>query len=280
MYMSNFVKIVLKLILFWGCSLYASLPEEFYLKQRWYSFVFDIESTDQKLGTVERKLWNLLPEYHYYNANQKFEAKASMRWLSWGSIFDITNAKGGTLGRVDERIFTFYVIFDIFSPSNEHLAKATMNFWGTQFSWEDPITHKLILTATRPFVSFKDQWTIHIKDSKALTQKQLHPALILTVLTFQTDVDERRNRDKNIHYTLQFERDTYNLLLEVTREQLAHVEAEEEDFQWVAHCVETTAPTQDSQGYLEQLQTLLLLEDLPLTRKKAAHRLLESVLNR
>jgi uncharacterized protein YxjI len=68
-------------------------PEHFTVSQRWLSWTsdYDIETKEFKLGYVHRKLFSLGIEYDFYNVYDELEAKANMRWLSWGATFDVVD---------------------------------------------------------------------------------------------------------------------------------------------------------------------------------------------
>ena len=139
------------------------------MKQHWLSFTttFDIETDQLKLGTVHRKFLTLSPvRYDFYDYASNLQAIATMRWLSWGATFDVTDASGAPIGGVDQRLFTFFPHFEILSPVGHVLAIAKMNFWGTTYSISDPVTQEQIATLSRSFSRLKDNWTVTLTNPR------------------------------------------------------------------------------------------------------------------
>lgn len=192
-------KYLLALFLFAFASLkgFFELPEEFYVTQRWISLTttFDVATNTQKLGTVDRTFFSLRYEYNFYDFNNAHQAKARMRWFTFGAIFDVTDADGKILGSVNERILTLFPTFEIVSPSGEILAIASMNLWGTEYSLKDPASNQEIANLSRPFFRLKDNWTVKVTNPSLLAEKKIDPRLFITVMAFQTDMDTWKNRD-------------------------------------------------------------------------------------
>lgn len=169
----------------------VQLPNQFTVTERWLSWTstFDIESQQYKLGTVHRKFFSWTLEYDFYDIYDQLQATAKRRFLSFGATFDVNDDLGQPIGRVEERIFRFFPTFDIYSPMNELLATAKMNFWGTTYTLYDPVTNEEIATLSRPFFSFRDSWTTDINDLDLFYRKRIDPRLFILVMAFQTDRD-------------------------------------------------------------------------------------------
>lgn len=170
---------------------YLGMPLQFFVKQHWFSWTntFDIESKENKYGVVHRKLFSWTPEYHFYDLQEQVQAKARMSFFSFGAIFDIVDAFELPLGRVEERIFTFFSTFDIFRPDGFHAAKAKLNFWGTKYTVTDTQTNEVIAYLWRNFFRLKDDWTVDIVKPELIFENKIDPRLFVLVMAFQTDRD-------------------------------------------------------------------------------------------
>lgn len=184
------------------------MPQEFYIKQHWLSWTtsFDVETRQQKFGTIHRRFLSLTVEYDFYDIFDQFQANARMRIFSFGAVFDVTDNVGHNLGTINQHIFTFFPTFDIVAPNGQILAVAKMNFWGTTYNFKDPMTDQVFAQMYRPFFRFKDDWTVTLLDRNLFNHKQIDPRLFIIVAAFQTDRDfwyAEANRDRNEHKGLQ-----------------------------------------------------------------------------
>ncbi|MBA3722248.1 MAG: hypothetical protein H0W88_07595 [Parachlamydiaceae bacterium] len=279
----------------------TAFPDEFYVRERWVSATtsFDIESKYEKLGTVHRKFFSLMPEYHLKNADQEMVAKARMRFWSFGAIFDVEDGQAQPLGTVEQRFSWFYPTFEIVSASHQKLARAQLNFWGTKYEIKDVGDDHIIATLTRPFFQFKNNWTIQIKDHALISQKNIHPNLFLVIIAFQVDRENwrrsqnKRNNNNNIFGSHEFE------LNSVEREQAPYYVQElknnlelyqstiigsdpvDEDFSFIenlAICNETdNCVEDDSNNYkkFKELIELLNSDELTASQKAALYLMLE-----
>lgn len=175
------------------------LPEEFFVKQRWFSFTnhFDIETKQLKLGCVHRKLLSLTPQYLLHDYNDRLQAYAKMRFFAFGAIFDVYDEFDSRIGIVEERIFTFFPTFDMYSTTGFHIAKAKMNFWGTIYTITDPLSERVVATLSRSFFRLRDNWTVNIIDPGFCQERHLDPRFFIVVMAFQTDLDYWRARRVN-----------------------------------------------------------------------------------
>jgi uncharacterized protein YxjI len=188
-------KITSACLLFLSCftNAYAlsvdELPNEMYLTQHWISHTtsFDIETKTQKIGTLYRRFFSIPLHYDFYDYHNNLLTTARARFFSIGAHFDVYDADKRTLGSVEEKIFTFFPTFTIYSPDGVKLAHAESNFWGTQFTVYDALTDKSIATMSRPFFRIKNDWTLTLKHKNLITERNLDPSLLLTVLAFQGD---------------------------------------------------------------------------------------------
>lgn len=167
------------------------IPNKFYVKQHWFSLTntFDIESKDKKFGTIHRKLFSLTPQYLFYDVNQEIHAIAKMRFFKLGATFDIFDREGLSLGKVDEKILTFFPTFDFYRADGYLAAKAKLNFWGTKYTVKDQDTEEVIAYLERSFFRFKDRWTVTIVNPNLFAEKQMDSRMFILVMAFQTDRD-------------------------------------------------------------------------------------------
>ncbi|MBN9378322.1 MAG: hypothetical protein BGO14_06635 [Chlamydiales bacterium 38-26] len=188
---------------------HVEIPSQFFVKQHWISLTntFDIETHDRKFGTIHRKLLSWTPEYQFFDVYDQLQAKAKMRFFSFGATFDIYDLFERPLGRVDERILTFFSTFDLYRSDGYHAAKAKLNFWGTKYTVSDPHTDAIIATLKRSFFRLKDDWTVDIIDSSLFFEKQIDPRMFILVMAFQTDRDywksKREREERGRHYSVQ-----------------------------------------------------------------------------
>lgn len=167
------------------------IPDHFFVKQRWLSWTssFDIESESCKLGTVHRHFLSSTLHYDFYDKNERLQSNARMRFFSFGAIFDIHDAMQNEIGHVREKIFTFFPVFEIFSAKNDLIILAKMNFWGTRYTLIDPSSKEKFATLSRPLFRLKDDWKVTITNQEIVKKKKIDPALLIIVMTFQTDLD-------------------------------------------------------------------------------------------
>lgn len=287
-------------------ALPAQMPDQFKITERFFSLTstFDVESAEFKLGKVHRKFLSLNLEYDFYDNDEQLQAKARMRWIAWGPIFDITDGLDVPMGRVEQRIFTFFPTFDIISPAEQKQATAKLNFWGTKYTLKDPVTECEMATISRPFFHFFcDYWTVDILHQEILAQKDINPALFILIAAFQTDRDNWRrqqqiddyNKNKNKYYTGNIayadnESDESVVLLQQQlasfQENFENVQPTEADFEAVDAIVqdfsfdeEGLAALSDSQRSvvgMNQLMPLLSGEQLSATEKSALFHLMNA----
>lgn len=180
------------------------LPDEFFVQEHWVSWTksFDILTSDYPMGSVSRKFLSLMTTYEFFNEEKELKAIATMQFFNLGVVFHVTNEEAKPLGQVEENIFTFFPKFDILAPNKTLLAKATLNFWGTQYKIEDPETKKEIASITRPFFRLKDDWTVKIINRELFEEKQIPYPLFVLVAVFQTDIDYWSSLAKSLKRTI------------------------------------------------------------------------------
>lgn len=208
-------KTILFLLMFcYGHSLTAELPisltNQFKISQRWFSWTcdFDVKVDQIQVGRVQREFLALNLTYNFYDARDNLEARAEARFFEWGFTFDVSDAFGQPIGILSQKIFTFFPTYAILSPDGDVLAEATLNFWSTEFVLKDPITGQKIVTMRRPFLRFKDTWSVFINNPFLFSQKKMNPSLIILVAAFRTDYEQisnyklRRLRERQYNYAL------------------------------------------------------------------------------
>lgn len=203
--MKCFISIVLFLSSFSSASYAISieeLPNTLYLKQHWisYSTSFDVETKNNKLGTLSRRVLSLLLTYDFYDKDGRVLTTSTGRFFSLSAHFDVYDVNKTLLGSVEEHIFTFLPTFSIYSITEEKLAQAEMNFWGTAFTIYDAENGEAIAVMSRSFVRIKNDWTIRFKNKSLLQSKNISAELFLTVLAFQADSEywEQQNSSSKL----------------------------------------------------------------------------------
>lgn len=244
---------------------YHSLPDEFFIVQRFVSLTLalDIKSKDFKMGTVYRKFWSFSTRYDFYDSFDLLQAKAKSQSFSWLHIFDVTDANDQPIGKVEQRFNPLFPTFDLLSASQEKLATAKMNFWGTRYTLKDPVTKGIIATISRSFLRLRDYWTVNITDQELFQSKNIDHRLFITVAAFQTDMDRKSNANLLSNKKLQAELKTIyatpNLL-----PSIQNAEPQEEDFEKVVFLVEqaVNGEIDTSNERYEETTTLKFLQAL------------------
>lgn len=178
---------------------FVELPDEFTVTQHWFSWTtaFTIGTKDMKMGTVHSKFFSLSwIQYDFYDNDEKLQASGKMRWFSWGATFDVTDAEEQSLGRVEKKFTWFFPTFHFISNTEQILAEACLNFWGTTFTVIDPVSQQTIATMHRNFLRLKDDWTVNIINRDLFVQNGLDPRFFVIVMAFQSD-DEAWNRQQH-----------------------------------------------------------------------------------
>lgn len=224
------------------------IPTQFFVKQHWFSLTntFDVESKDRKFGTIHRKLFSWMPQYLFYNLNNEIQAVAKMRFLSLGATFDIYDVADQPIGKVDEKILTFFSTFKLYRADGYFAAKAKLNFWGTKYTVTDAETDEVIAYLWRHFFRLKDNWTVDIVNPSLIVERQIDPRMFILVMAFQTDRDywEGLRYQSNYMTTLpslsnnysqelsyhQQNLENYRIVLDTYCEQLGNIIPNEEDF--------------------------------------------------
>lgn len=284
-----------------------TLPEKFYLSQRWVSWTttFDVTTDQFTLGTVHRKFLSWTVEYNFYNFKEQLLANARMRFFNFGAIFDIKDGQDRPIGMVNEKIFSFFPTFEIINSEGEILAIAKMNFWGTRYTLKDPVTQEVLAILSRPFFRFKSDWTVDIQHPSLTQHNKIDPAFFIVVMAFQTDLDYWKRKNSN-HYksfiTLSSNKNTevFKTHLETYRPFLKDQEPTEKDFAKIEMLTEDyllgfesnedeTLPLdpvesleKDQLCFQQSIDKLFLLlegESLSLSEKSALFLLIEARLN-
>ena len=175
------------------------LAKPLHLTQHWISYTssFNLETDTKTIGTLYRRVLSAPLTYDFFDGSKRLLTTSRAQFFSVGAHFDVCDAQKYPVGSVEERIFTVFPSFVIYSPSNDPLANADMNFWGTKFSVVDPSTQRLIAVMSRPFFRLKNDWTIRVTDPTLLSNNGLKPELLLTVLAFQGDRESWEHQQSN-----------------------------------------------------------------------------------
>jgi len=175
------------------------LPNDMLLTQHWISYTtsFDIETKTRKIGSLYRRLFSIPLKYDFYDDKNNLLTTARLRFFSITAHLDVFDANKSPLGAVKEKIFTFLPCFTIYAPDGEKLAHAEFNFWGTQVTVSDARTDTPIAIMSRPFFRIKNDWAIKLKHKVLLTERNIDPSLLLTVLAFQSDREYWEQQEQN-----------------------------------------------------------------------------------
>lgn len=193
--MKKLVAILFSILLCVNSSFALSIydiPDEFDITERWVSLTstYDIETKTQKMGTLYRKFFSFLLTYEFLDPYNNKLATAQSRFFSLTADFDIYDNDNRFLGMAEEKLFAFFPTFDIYgSDAITKLAKARLNFWGTNFSIYDPVTNEEMASLHRSFFRLKNNWTFNVINRPLLTSKNINPKVLLTVIAFQGDRD-------------------------------------------------------------------------------------------
>lgn len=167
-----------------------------------------------------------------------------MRWFTWPSIFDVTDAEEQPIGRIEEKYSWFLPTFQFITPSNFIQAEASLNFWGTIYTVVDPSSEEIIATMSRSFFRFKDDWTINIHNRNIFSQKEIDFRMFVVVMAFQSDRDAWRRQINSLRsmnardsavtdVTTSKPIEGIRTELEAIRDSINPIEPTEEDFEEV-----------------------------------------------
>jgi uncharacterized protein YxjI len=188
---------LLFLLLPLSCFAINYLPEEFTITERFFSLAssFDIACEEQQIATATKRLFALTPVYDLEDSECQPLATARARFFSWGSVADIEDPEGENLGRIEENSWRIlpWGEYKVFDAENKEILRATMDFWGTEFTVMNPAApDHLIATIRRPFIRlFRDHWTVHIYDHPLFEREALDPRILILLAVYQTDKDNR-----------------------------------------------------------------------------------------
>jgi len=177
------------------------LSNEMYLNQHWISHTtsFDVETKTQKIGSLHRRFLSIPLKYDFYDHSNHLLTTARARFASMNVYLDIFDKNKFPLGAVEEKIFTLFPSFTIYSADGVKLAHAEFNFWGTRVMVSEVLTDTIIAIMSRPFFRIKNDWTIKLKHKSLLIERNIDPSLLLTVLAFQGEREYWEEQDKNNH---------------------------------------------------------------------------------
>lgn len=170
------------------------IPSQFILQQDWFARTktFEMKSEQGKLGTVHRTFSDLLPSYVLYGPQGEIRAKATMRYCSWGPIFDLTDGADLPLGRIDNCIAGSQ--FELVRPNGQIVAVAGLNLWETKYTIRASHDQHTIALLSREFFRSIEEWKIQIKDLAALSYEEIHPDVFTLMVAIQSDLDSWKSK--------------------------------------------------------------------------------------
>ena len=184
---------MLNLILLLLCSLSFKavafeVPAQICIKKHFFSLStnIDVETADQKIGTLYRK-FSWVPQYLFYDVHQQLRAQAQMRYFSLGAIFDVWDEQEVFLGSVHETLLNPVRTFDIYNTDGYHAVTASLNLWETKYTLKDPQTGEVIAYLWRKFFDFKNDWSIDIINSAIFVEKKIDPYMFFLVTAYHAD---------------------------------------------------------------------------------------------
>jgi len=173
-----------------------ALPTEFTVtRQVSLQPIFTIETKGRILGTFQRKFLTVTPEFDLL-VDDKLVAIITMRFFSLGRIFDITDSLGQSLGRVKNAFSLFSGKFDLYSPNEQKIGEARLNFWQNEFKLIDIKDGRLLATFSRPFFQFKTRWTFRIHDPVVLSECKIGLPMLLTLFAFVLQRPRTRHNNR------------------------------------------------------------------------------------
>lgn len=181
-----------------------TLPKEFYVKERHCALTrtFDIESKVFKLGSVVKHFFSLTPTYTLYDVQGEEQARARARFFAIRTIVDVTNVNDEPIGMVEEQFSWFHPTFRIIDKEGRILARAQLNFWGTKFTFTDPLDDELVIASlSRPFFRLPmlgQRWTAEIDDNYVQLFSGDNALLFSLVAVYQTDAERHRQFQREV----------------------------------------------------------------------------------
>jgi uncharacterized protein YxjI len=173
------------------------LPEEFHVVERFLSLTstFDVSTEVAPFAVARKRFFSLTTCFDLEDMNQLPIATANSRFFAWGTVADVTDPQGNKIGWIEEEIFRIipWSEYKVFNSTNQLVAIARMNFWGTEFELYHPDNPMdVYATISRPFFRcFRDSWTVQIKNYSIFEQGYIDPRLLVVLSVYQTDKDNR-----------------------------------------------------------------------------------------
>ena len=170
------------------------LEKRMYLAEHYVSYTssFDASTDERKLGTLYRRVLSLNTVYDFYDVKNQLISSAKSHFFSFGAHLDVFGSNDELLGTVEEKIFSWFPSFELYSADGLRLATAKMNFWGTTFTLYDGQDQRVLGVMSRPFLRLRNYWTIDLQDIDRLKERQLDARFLLTVLAIQGDLEYLR----------------------------------------------------------------------------------------
>lgn len=169
-------------------NLEINLPPEFTIEPHLFSTTaFDLQTKDDRIGTIVRTFFNSSTEYNYYNTKQQLQAKAKERFFFPGVIFDVFDEKNTPIGRVEVKLNGYCSSFALISPTDEILAQASLNFWNTCYTFTSPLLGETVATLSRPYFCGRNTWTINVVKQEAFNEGNIDPRLLIIAAAFHSD---------------------------------------------------------------------------------------------
>jgi uncharacterized protein YxjI len=192
------------------------LPSEFQVVEQFFSLTstFDISTEVEQFAIARKRFFSLTTCFDLEDMNQLPLATANSRFFAWGTVADVTDPQGTKIGWIEEEIFKIvpWSEYKVFNSTNQLVAIAKMNFWGTQFELYHP-DHPTDIYATinRPFFQFfRDYWTVQIKNYEIFEQGYIDPRLLIILAIYQTDKDKRDQFRSQFYFELNREQYYYD----------------------------------------------------------------------
>lgn len=157
------------------------LPETFYIDQQTVILgnnIYTIRSNERDLGFIRRHFSQgpgskVAPQFDLYHLKQGLEATARVGLTDLPNrvVFNLADGDGLPLGRIEEdwTNTSYYPVFELYSPSNELIAKGRYSLLQHTFTITDSTENHVLATSSSGFFTWTH--TVQLKDSNQLDSR-------------------------------------------------------------------------------------------------------------
>lgn len=146
---------------------------------------YGIMANNSSYGKIFRVDEYMKIDFTYYDNQDQLLAQAVMEEQNASyNLFTLTDAQEQLLGYVKKKDGWFSTNLEIYSSTEELLARAKINFWGTKCTLKPAHSDIEIAFVSRPFFCWVPVWTIKRLNNEALAQTNMDLRIFTLFLSF------------------------------------------------------------------------------------------------